>query len=124
MLYILQAEPLAASIRNNPNIKGIKLPTRTGDFIETKLNMFADDTQLFNKSEESIEETFKTLKLYENASGAKMNMDKTVGMYLGKWRNKKPKFNKIKWSKRPVKALGGTTWIWGRLGSNLVRKNK
>ena len=106
MLYILQAEPLAASIRNNPNIKGIKLPTRTGDFIETKLNMFADDTQLFNKSEESIEETFKTLKLYENASGAKMNMDKTVGMYLGKWRNKKPKFNKIKWSKRPVKALG------------------
>ena len=63
-------------------------------------------TILFNKSEESIEETFKTLKLYENASGAKMNMDKTVGMYLGKWRNKKPKFNKIKWSKRPVKALG------------------
>mgnify|MGYP003875055635 CR=1 FL=1 len=44
MLYILQAEPLAASIRNNPNIKGIKLPTRTGDFIETKLNMFADHT--------------------------------------------------------------------------------
>jgi hypothetical protein len=45
--------------------------------------MFADDTQLINKTEESIEETFKTLEIYEKASGAKMNLEKTVGMYLG-----------------------------------------
>jgi hypothetical protein len=32
--------------------------------------MFADDTQLINKTEESIEETFKTLEIYEKASGA------------------------------------------------------
>jgi hypothetical protein len=31
--------------------------------------MFADDTQLINKTEESIEETFKTLEIYEKASG-------------------------------------------------------
>jgi hypothetical protein len=36
--------------------------------------MFADDTQLINKTEESIEETFKTLEIYEKASGAKMNL--------------------------------------------------
>ena len=42
-------------------------------------NMFADDTQLINKTEESIEETFKTLEIYEKASGAKMNLEKTVG---------------------------------------------
>jgi chromosomal replication initiation ATPase DnaA len=30
--------------------------------------MFADDTQLINKTEESIEETFKTLEIYEKAS--------------------------------------------------------
>jgi hypothetical protein len=45
--------------------------------IETKVNMFADDTQLINKTEESIEETFKTLEIYEKASGAKMNLEKT-----------------------------------------------
>jgi hypothetical protein len=50
------------------------------------LDGFADDTQLINKTEESIEETFKTLEIYEKASGAKMNLEKTVGMYLGKWR--------------------------------------
>jgi hypothetical protein len=52
--------------------------------------MFADDTQLINKTEESIEETFKTLEIYEKASGAKINLEKTVGMYLGKWRNQNP----------------------------------
>jgi hypothetical protein len=42
----------------------------------------------------------------EKASGAKMNLEKTVGMYLGKWRNKNPRFKNIKWSTKPVKALG------------------
>jgi hypothetical protein len=32
------------------------------------------------------------LNIYEKASGAKMNLDKTVGMYLGKWWNKNPRF--------------------------------
>jgi hypothetical protein len=27
-------------------------------------------------------------------------------MYLGKWRNKNPRFKNIKWSTKPVKALG------------------
>ena len=79
MLYMLQAEPLAASIRRNPKIVGISLPNRNGPDIESKVNMLA---------EESIEETFKTLEIYEKASGAKMNLEKTVRMYLGKWRKK------------------------------------
>ncbi len=91
MLYILQAEPFAATIRNNPNIHGLNLPSRTNANVEAKLNMFADDTQLLNKTENSIEETFKVLETYEKASGARMNMNKTVGMYLGRWRNKKTK---------------------------------
>jgi hypothetical protein len=36
--------------------------------IESKVNMFSDDTQLITKTEESIEETFKTLGIYEKAS--------------------------------------------------------
>ena len=33
-------------------------------------------------------------------------MNKTVGVYLGRWENKNAKFKKIKWSKEPIKALG------------------
>ena len=68
--------------------------------------MFTDDTQLFNRDEESTEETFKVLNIYEKSSGAKINLNKTVGMYVGRWKNKTPKFKQIKWSKDPVKALG------------------
>ena len=66
MLYILQAEPLASTIRANPNIKGIKLPHPSDQENEAKLNMFADDTQLFNR-----DETFKVSNIYEKASGVK-----------------------------------------------------
>jgi hypothetical protein len=45
--------------------------------------MFADDTQIINKTEKSIEESLRILNIYEKASGAKLNLDKTVGMYLG-----------------------------------------
>ena len=71
MLYILQAEPLATSIRRNPKIVGISLPNRNGPDIETKVNMFADDTQLINKTEESIEETLKHLKYMKKLLGQK-----------------------------------------------------
>jgi hypothetical protein len=81
MLYILQAEPLASTIRANPNIKSIKLPHPSDQENEAKLNMFADDTQLFNSDEESIEETFKVLNIYEKATGANINLNKTVGMH-------------------------------------------
>ena len=70
------------------------------------MHLFADDTQILNKTEESIEKTFEILGICEKASGAKMNFDKTMGMYLGRWRHKNPKFKKIKWTNQPVKALG------------------
>ena len=71
ILYILQAEPLASTIRANPNINGIKLQHPSDQENEEKLNMFADDTHLFNRDEESIEETIQILNIYEKASGAK-----------------------------------------------------
>jgi hypothetical protein len=42
----------------------------------------------------------------QKSSGAKIYLEKTVGMYLGKWRNKNLRFKNIKWSTKPVKALG------------------
>jgi hypothetical protein len=42
MLYILKADPLAASIRRNPKIEGIYLPNGNEPDIESKVNMLAD----------------------------------------------------------------------------------
>ena len=68
--------------------------------------MFADDSQLFKRDEKSIEETFNVLNIYEKTPGAKINLNKIVEMYLGRWKNKTPKLKQIKWSKDPMKALG------------------
>jgi exonuclease III len=107
LLYVIQAEPMAASIRCNDRIQGIKLPSKQADTqIEVKINMFADDTQLFNGTEESISETFKTLDTYEKASGAKINTNKTKGMFIGRWKNKTSNNHRISWTKHPIKALG------------------
>ena len=74
---------MACAIRGDIKIEGLKLPGGGGNFIETKLCMFADDTQVFNKNEKSVENTFKVLSLYEKASGSKINYDKTKGLLLG-----------------------------------------
>ena len=71
-----------------------------------KLVSYVDDAQFFNSSEESIRETFRTAEKYEKASGAKIHKTKTMGLYLGAWRNKNPTFKEISWTKGYVKTLG------------------
>ena len=107
-LYVLQAEPMAEAIRKNEQIIGIKLPSVNPE-LETnvKISMFADDTQIYNSTENSIVESFKTLELYCKASGALLNLDKTKGLRIGTWQNKKMTMQKIKWVNQ-IDGLGCT----------------
>jgi hypothetical protein len=57
-------------------IQGVTLlGGKDGEYIETKLCMFADDTQLFNKNDESVKKSFDILTIYEKTSGSKVNYD-------------------------------------------------
>ena len=38
--------------------------------------------------------------------GQKNNKTKTIGLYLGAWKNKNPQFKEITWTKTNVKTLG------------------
>jgi hypothetical protein len=67
--------------------------------------MFADDTQLFNKNDESVKKSFDILTIYEKASGSKVNYEKTKGMYIGSAKNNRTNFTKIVWKKDNVKTL-------------------
>ena len=97
---------MAASIRSDPNIKGINLPLHDNVFRESRLSQFVDDTQLFCKTENYLSYMFKCLILYEKASGAKLNKAKTTGLLIGSLKNKFPTFKDIKWTKSSVKTLG------------------
>ena len=74
LLYVLAAEPLAQAIIKNKNIKGVKIPNSE---VEAKIFQHADDTNIFTGDKESIEETFQVLSLYSQASGAKINKQKS-----------------------------------------------
>ena len=36
-------------------------------------------------NDSSVKETFKELEKYEKATGAKINIEKTEGLFIGKW---------------------------------------
>jgi hypothetical protein len=52
LIYILQIESMACALRGDSGIKGVRLPGEADiDSLETKLCMFANDTQIINKDE-------------------------------------------------------------------------
>ena len=49
---------------------------------------YADDAVIEIKQNKCFKEVYKDLKDYEKATGAKINYDKTVGLWVGKWKNR------------------------------------
>ena len=56
--------------------------------IELKIFQYADDTQIIVSNDSSITEVFRQLRLYEEATGVKINIGKTEGQLMGKWKNR------------------------------------
>ena len=84
-LYVICFEPFAHKIRNLDDIKGFKLP---GSNSEVKLSLYADDSTALLTSDSSVRKYFYWVKLFGQISGAKINYDKSKGMYLGKWKTR------------------------------------
>ena len=106
-LFILCAEILAARIRNNKKIKGIKI-----DNVEFKLSQYADDTSAFlDGSKTSLEETLTELELFADISGLKINYDKTQVVWIGAKKYSADLIKtrwKLSWGATRFKLLGVT----------------
>ena len=103
LLYVLCAEVLAIEIRSNSKIIGYKF-NKSKD--QHKLTQFADDNAVVLTTEASILELFVSLEKYEHATNARINKDKTVGVWLGTFRGNSYTFAGIKWTDDPVESLG------------------
>ena len=78
-LFILCAEILACRIREDQDIKPIKI-----DDTEFKISQFADDTTfLLEGDRHSYEKLFNHLDLFSKTSGLKLNHEKTNNIWLG-----------------------------------------
>ena len=78
-LFILCAEILACRIREDKNIRPIKI-----DETEFKISQFADDTSfLLDNDKKSFEKLFEQLDFFASISGLKLNVEKTNNVWLG-----------------------------------------
>ena len=105
LLYCIVSEVMAEAIRNEPKIKGIKLPDNT----EVKISQYADDTTLFVSDNDSISTCLSVLRVYEAASGAKININKTKGLWLGASKQDTLRNEGIDFTNTKINVLG--TWI-------------
>ena len=104
LLYILVAEVLACNIRAHSSISGLRLPQAPVSL--SCVSAYADDTTFVVTSARAILAVFDVYSLYERGSGAKLNMDKCKGLWLGSWNGRTDSPVNISWSSIKVKVLG------------------
>ena len=67
--------------------------------------MYADDTTSFVKTVRSSERLFDVIRLYEQGSGAKLNVSKNETMGMGAWRSRVDQPLGLTWVEK-MKILG------------------
>ena len=105
---MLIIEILALQLRANPNIVGFSIQGEK--IISTH---YADDAVIKITQNRCFKEVYKELRDYEQATGAKVNYDKTTGLWVGSWKNRTDNpfheiedMKKMKWTNRNVKYVG------------------
>lgn len=102
IIICFSLEPFAIKIREDEQISGIKLP---GSSKLSKLSLYADDSLAICTCDASIERVLYWCSLYGRASGAKLNLQKTKGIWLGKWKSRSDHPFGISWVEN-CKLLG------------------
>ena len=116
LLYVLAIEILAINIRKNKKIKGYRYKMKNLQPMEHKIVLYADDATVAIADMASLDELFKTLEEFEKATNAKINKEKTEGLWAGKWKNRRDKPHQLKWKNDHVKALG--IYVGNKVGAS------
>lgn len=103
LLYIFAIEILLMSIQHNKHIRGIETPGYT---YRHRVTAYADDATLTLKDDSSVAYAFDQIHVYEKASGSKLNMTKTEGLYIGEHAGKTTGPVPITWKSDSLKILG------------------
>lgn len=102
-LYVLVSESLACRLRADPSLNGFSLPNSTERAL---ISQFADDMAVLCMNDDEIRLVFEIFGLYERASGAKLSMPKSVGLWAGSWTGRTTSPVDIKWTSSYITCLG------------------
>ena len=83
-LFILCVEIMACMVRENKTIEGVFINAH-----EHKIKQFADDCTGTVKNVNSVHNLINTIEIFSSYSGLKLNIEKSLLVYLGPWRYKK-----------------------------------
>ena len=104
-LFILCAEVLGNSVRNDTRIQGIKVLDT-----ECKISQYADDTTfILDRSQSSFSRSLYLLDTFTLISGLKVNYEKTEALWIGSCKSSEITLSSSKailWAKDKVYALG------------------
>ena len=112
LLYVLVAGVLACNIRCHPDISGLVLPGASVPLPPLPplplppLSQYTDDTSVVVTSDRAIVATFEVYDLYQRGSGAKLNLSKCKGLWLGSWNGRTDCPVAIEWGSVKLKILG------------------
>lgn len=107
LLYTLSIEPLLRLLRKN--LHGISvLNPDISEVTTVSLTAYADDITVIIRSQEDIEHLNMSLDLYQEASSAQVNWNKTNALLLGHWQEESPPHlsQMCQWKTDGFKILG------------------
>ena len=103
ILFTIGIEILANAIRSTNDIKGIEID----DANTIKLTEYADDTTVFLREVQSLNNLFSLLAQFESCSGLRINQAKSELLWLGSLRHRKGTLlSVLRLSEEPIYALG------------------
>ena len=102
ILYVLVAETLSSTIRSTA-ITGLQLP-QTHRVL--KVAQYADGTTVVTTSDRDFRILQESLSLYQDGSGARLNISKSCGLFVGPWRDRTDRPMSLLWTTDSLKLLG------------------
>ena len=101
-IFILVVEILELNIKQSKDINGIKLPRN----MEAKISQYANDSTLSLRDTDSIINALREIRLFGSVSGLKLNIDKSIGIWLSPLRERPLSFGDINFTNETIKCLG------------------
>ncbi|XP_064463656.1 uncharacterized protein LOC135374632 [Ornithodoros turicata] len=101
ILFALYLEPLCRAIIDNVLISGLRAPHQ-----EVKLVAYADDVTVICSSKEQVKVALAIVEAFCDASGARLNINKSKGAWIGDWEEKPTQYLETQWSSEVGRYLG------------------
>ena len=93
-----------SGLRAHPALSGLRLPHTSCDL--PFLSLYADDMSIISSSGAATRAVFDVYAYFASGTGAKLNLDKCEGLWLGLWVDQSDAPVAIQWMSGMIRVLG------------------